>query len=136
MKVMFLCVLGINFVSFNRSQINSKCALYRLYLPDYHYILIRIICYINLGPSWLWSYGSWIYIYLCNRPNTTNVGEAYSIQHFVIKCHWFAVGQCFFFFMYTGFLHQEIWPPRYNWNIVESGVNHHKGERNISWVCY
>ena len=27
---------------------------------------------------------------------------------------------------YTGFLHQWNWPPRYNWNIVESGIKHHK----------
>ena len=26
----------------------------------------------------------------------------------------------------SGFLHQQNWPPRYNWNIVESGVKHHK----------
>jgi hypothetical protein len=25
---------------------------------------------------------------------------------------------------YFGFLHQENWPPRYNWNIVESGIKH------------
>ena len=25
-----------------------------------------------------------------------------------------------------GFLHQYNWPPRYNWNIVESGVKHHQ----------
>ena len=25
----------------------------------------------------------------------------------------------------AGFLHQWNWPPRYNWNIVESGVKHH-----------
>ena len=24
----------------------------------------------------------------------------------------------------SGFLHQQNWPPRYNWNIVESGVKH------------
>ena len=27
---------------------------------------------------------------------------------------------------YTGFLHQYNWPPLYNWNIIESGVKHHK----------
>ena len=27
---------------------------------------------------------------------------------------------------YSGFLHQLNWSPRYNWNIVESGVNHHQ----------
>jgi hypothetical protein len=26
---------------------------------------------------------------------------------------------------YSGFLHQWNWMPRYNWNIVESGVKHH-----------
>jgi len=26
---------------------------------------------------------------------------------------------------YSGFLHQWNWPPRYNWNIVESGIKHH-----------
>jgi hypothetical protein len=26
---------------------------------------------------------------------------------------------------YFAFLHQENCPPRYNWNIVESGVKHH-----------
>jgi hypothetical protein len=30
------------------------------------------------------------------------------------------------FSWYSGFLHQWNWPPRYNWNIVESGVKHHK----------
>ena len=57
--------------------------------------------------------------------------EVYSMQHYVIK---FAsdlrqVG-CF--------LHQSInWPPRYDWNIVASGVKHHnfncitKKQRNI-----
>ena len=27
---------------------------------------------------------------------------------------------------YFSFLHQLNWPPRYNWNIVESGIKHHK----------
>jgi hypothetical protein len=26
---------------------------------------------------------------------------------------------------YSGFLHQQNWPSRYSWNIVESGVKHH-----------
>ena len=28
-------------------------------------------------------------------------------------------------FGYSVFLHQQNWPPRYNWNIVESGIKHH-----------
>ena len=27
--------------------------------------------------------------------------------------------------VFSGFLHQQSWPSRYNWNIVESGVKHH-----------
>ena len=30
------------------------------------------------------------------------------------------------FSRYSGFLHQENWPPRYSRNNVESGVKHHK----------
>ena len=30
-----------------------------------------------------------------------------------------------FFPLYSGFLHQKNWLPRYNWNIVESGIEHH-----------
>ena len=43
------------------------------------------------GPSWLWSYGSWIYNYLCNQ--------------------WLSP--------------LTLWPPWYNWSIVESGIKHH-----------
>jgi hypothetical protein len=46
------------------------------------------------SSSWSWSYGSWIYKFLCNQCllHTTKVvssnpvhGEVYSIQHYVIK---------------------------------------------------
>jgi len=26
-----------------------------------------IFLHLNMGPSWPWSYGSWIYNYLCNQ---------------------------------------------------------------------
>ena len=66
----------------------------------------------------LWSYGSWIYNYLCNQclsPLTLWVktpvhGEVYSIQDYVIN-----------FLRVLRFP-----PPRYNWNMVESGVKHYK----------
>ena len=29
-----------------------------------------------------------------------------------------------------GFLHQKNWPPRYNWNIIESDVKHHNHSPN------
>jgi hypothetical protein len=54
-----------------------------------------------LGPSWLWSYGSWIYSYLCNqclsplmlwvrlppRARCTTLCDK--------VCQWFAAGRCF-----------------------------------------
>jgi hypothetical protein len=51
-------------------------------------------------------------------------GEVYSIQHYVIKfvSDFRQVGD---FLRYSGYFHQKNWPPRYNWNIVESGVKQH-----------
>ena len=59
--------------------------------------LYQNINFLNLfvyqqGPSWPWSYGSWIYIYICNHlPITTDVvgltpaqGED-PVQHYVIQ---------------------------------------------------
>ena len=47
-------------------------------------------------------------------------GKVYSIQHYVIK---FVSDFRQVFSEYCGFLH---WLPRYSWNIVESGIKHHK----------
>jgi hypothetical protein len=55
-----------------------------------------------------------------------------SLKVIFIRYMW---GYCFFSLSVTGcrllvfsessgFLHQWNWPPRYNWNIVESGVKH------------
>jgi hypothetical protein len=33
---------------------------------------------------------------------------------------------------YSGFLYQLNWPPRYNWNIVKSGVKHHNHNHTIT----
>ena len=30
--------------------------------------------------------------------------------------------QIYIIYVYSGFIHQQNWLPRYNWNIVESGV--------------
>ena len=35
----------------------------------------------------------------------------------------------------SGFLHQEHWPPRYNWNIVESGVKHNSPNSCNQLLC-
>jgi hypothetical protein len=75
--------------------------------------------------------GSWTYNNQCNQclsPLTLWVqilsDEVYLIQHYVIK---FVsdLGRSVVFSRYSDFLHQYNWPPRYNWNIVESGIKHH-----------
>ena len=51
-------------------------------------------------------------------------GGVYSIQLNIIK--FVSLRQVEgFLLMYSGLLHKKNWVPRYNWNIVESGVKHH-----------
>ena len=39
--------------------------------------------------------------------------------------------------VFSSFIHQYNWPPRYNWNIVESGMKHHKLTKPIyTWRCW
>ena len=40
---------------------------------------------ITPSTTWSWSYGSWIYNYLCNQWVRIPQGEVYWIQHYVIK---------------------------------------------------
>jgi hypothetical protein len=52
-------------------------------------------------------------------------GEVYSKQHYVIQFVsdlWHVCG----FLWYSGFLRKYNWSPRYNINIVESGIKHPK----------
>jgi hypothetical protein len=48
---------------------HSICCIYILHIKfvmhSQHYIEYHFICL--RGPSWPWSYGSWIYNYLCNQ---------------------------------------------------------------------
>ena len=78
------------------------------------------------GPSGSWSYRSWIYNYLCNQwllPLTLCV--RIPLRRCVLDttlcakvCQWLT-NRSVFFSGYSSFL------PRYNWNIVESGVKLH-----------
>ena len=61
--------------------------------------------------------------YIFILPNLSSCG-VYSIQHYGIKFV-SVLRQFYSFLRYSVFLHQYNWPPRYNWNIVESGVKHH-----------
>ena len=81
---------------------------------------------------WWWSYGSWIYSYLCNQclspwmlwvPILLMVGEVYSIHQ---VCQWLVALQVL---RCPPPIKLTTW---YNWNIVESGVKHHNP--NPYWV--
>ena len=55
-----------------------------------YYMYWTIIFILLWGSSWSWSFGSWIYNYLCNQCNkvvSLNAAQVkvYSIQHYVIK---------------------------------------------------
>ena len=88
---------------------------------------------------WPWSYGSWIYNYLCNQylsplmlwvrisikaRCTTLCDKVFSYLRLVSG-----------FLRVSGFLLQQNWPPQYNWNIVESGVKHHQTNIYICEQC-
>ena len=79
------------------------------------------------GPSWPWSYGSWIYNYLSN--------QCQSLLMFWVRisirarcttlsvCQWLATGR---WFSPSPPPIKLTASPRYNWNIVENGVKHHQ----------
>jgi len=44
--------------SFQKTSVNFEKIIFKTYSH---------ILYCDLGPSWSWSYGNWIYNYLCNQ---------------------------------------------------------------------
>ena len=82
------------------------------------------------GPSWSWLYGSWIYNYLCNQclsPLKLWVRTPFIARCFQYNFMWLSLSvTCDKSVVFSGFLHQQNWPPWYHWNIVQSGVKHHK----------
>ena len=73
----------------------------------------------NLGSSWSWSYGSWIYNYLCNHHHHKSCEFDSCSWRGVLDttlcdkvCQWLAAGLGF-----SSFINKN-WPPRYEWNIV------------------
>jgi len=51
------------------------------------YIFYRNLQFLNQGPYWPWSYGSWIYNYLCNHHWCCEFESrsGRGVQHYVIK---------------------------------------------------
>ena len=83
--------------------------------------------------SWLWSYGSWIYSYLCNQClSSLTLWVQIPLRQGVLDttlcdkvCQWLAAGQWFSLGNLLFPTYKTDRPPRYNWNIVESGIKHH-----------
>ena len=91
--------------------------------------------YFLCGPSWSWSYGSWISNYLFNQcPSPLKLhpahGKVYLIQHYVMKFV-SELRQVVGIFLFFCFLFFGLPPPIkltapwYGWNIVESDVKQH-----------
>jgi hypothetical protein len=82
------------------------------------------------GPSWSWSYDSWIYNYLCIWPLTLWVRILlmarvldktlyYKVCYWLVTVRWFSAGIPVSSTNKTH--HHDI----INWNIVENGFKHH-----------
>ena len=84
------------------------------------------------GLWWSWSYGSWIYNYLCNQCLSSLVlWVQIPLRRGVVDttlcdkvCQWLATGQWVSPGTPFSSTNEYNWPPQYNWNIVESGVKH------------
>ena len=75
-----------------------------------------------------WSYGSWIYNYLCNQClSPLKLWVRYNIMWSSLSV---TCDRSMVFSGYSSFLHQWNRLPRYNWNIVESGAKHHNPNTN------
>ena len=83
------------------------------------------IFYSLAGPSWSYNYQ-------CNQwlsPLTLWVRIPLMVRCTQYNIMWSSLsetcGRSNVFSMYSGFLHRQNWLQRYNWNIVESGIQHH-----------
>ena len=86
----------------------------------------KLLCITLQGQSW--SYGSWIYNYLCNQclsPLMLGVQIPFWRGVLVITlcgkvCQWLTAGQWFSPDAPVSSTNKTNWPPQYNWNIVET----------------
>ena len=88
------------------------------------------------GPSWPWSYGSWIYNYLRNQYRLplmlwVRISIRDYVQHYVIKfvSDLRKVGEFLWILRFPPPI--KLTAPRYNWNIVESGVKSHQTNKHL-----
>ena len=84
----------------------------------------------QLGPPWSWSYGSWIYNYLCSQclsPLMLWVRTPFMMA----MCIWYSLSViCDRSVVFSRF------PPWNSWNIAESDVKHHKlNQKQSPAIC-
>ena len=111
----------------------EKKSLWQIFAANYRQTLLRVCSKHFLhGPSWSWSYGCWIYSYLCNQCiSPLTLWGRIPFRRCVLDttlCEKVTMTCC----SSGGFLVvlrcpplNKTWQSRYSWNIVESGVKHH-----------
>jgi hypothetical protein len=113
-------ILKSNINIWERAKINTLTQI-----DDFIIICVRLY----ISKDGLWSYGSWIYNYLCNQCLSTLT--LWVRIPFMARCTrynimWSSVSdlpQISGFLRYSGFLHQWNWPPRYNWILLKVMLN-------------
>ena len=90
----------------------------------------------------MWSYSSWIYNYLCNQylsPLTwVWIPPGWGVLDTTLcdkVCQWLAAGQWFSQNTLASSTNKNL-PPRYNWNIVESGIKHYNPTSLYPWLIF
>ena len=127
-----LCRYIVYISHFMHMWFDKMCKLENIYKKINWKLYKSNIVHMNMGPSWSWSYGSWIYCYLINqclspltlwvRTPFMQMCTRYNImwQSLSVTCNRSVV-----FSGYSGFYStNKTWRPRYNSNIVDSGVKH------------
>jgi hypothetical protein len=112
----------------NVPQVMLKVPNVMLKVP---HVMLKV-SHVLLGPSWLWTYVCWIYNYLGNQLRSPlTLWDRILFRSGVLDttlcdkvCQWLARGRWFSQGTPISSINKN-WPPRYNWNIVESGVKHH-----------
>jgi sRNA-binding regulator protein Hfq len=134
-------VLYVNMLIYGH-LISTFCIIWKYVNLRTFDIYVCIICkYVNLqtfeGPSWSWSYSSWIY-YLCNqclsplmlwdriyiRARRTTLCD--KVCQCFATCRWFSPD------LPVSTTHKT----EYNWNIVESGVKQHQTNEYLRYIIY
>jgi hypothetical protein len=113
----------------------------------FHIMLDKSYYHVMGGPSWPWSYGSWIYNYLCNQCLSPLMLvwillSARRTTLFDKVCKWLEASQWFSLGTPISSTNKtDSHDIHSKWNIVESGIKPHKTNQtkiffSILWFIY